>query len=167
MNTRNIGSISLGLASAVLIWSFGAGAAAGEPANQSGVIGKPFRISDSVKEYCDIRPRPMMCDQALPLLAALRAETRDPRWAAPMEALIAKSMQVGGRQWVQIRSLECRSTRCALEYAVYVNDLDHDVDGNQELERLMEPVGGIVAPEVSLIQGKGMMVSVLIWSKLP
>jgi hypothetical protein len=107
----------------------------------------------------------MMCDQALPLLAALRAETRDPQWAAPMEALIAKSMQVGGRQWVQIRALECRRTRCALEYAVDVKDLDHDVDGDQELERLMEPVGGIVAPEVSLLLGKGMMVSVLVWSK--
>jgi len=46
-----------------------------------------------------------------------------------------------------------------------VNDLDHDVDGDQELERLMEPVGGIVAPEVSLVLGKGMMVSVLFWSK--
>jgi len=62
---------------------------------------------------------------------------------------------------VQIRALECRSTHCALEYAVRVDDLDHDVDGSEELERLVEPVGGVIAPEV----GTRMMVNVLIWQK--
>jgi hypothetical protein len=109
-----------------------------------------------------------MCEQAMPLLAAMHSEPRDPRWAVPMEALVAKSMQVGGKDWVQIRALECRSTRCALEYAVYVDDLDHDVDGDQDLERLMEPVGGMVAPEVSQGgSGRGLMVSVLFWTKRP
>ena len=51
---------------------------------------------------------------------------------------------------------------CALEYAVYLDDLDHDVDGSEELERLMEPLGGIVAPEVP--QGwEARLVSVLVW----
>jgi hypothetical protein len=48
---------------------------------------------------------------------------------------------------------------------VYVDDLDHDVDGDAELERLMEPVGGIVAPEVKQDFRKGMFVSVLFWTK--
>jgi len=134
-------------------------------ANQSTVIGKPFRISDSVKEYCEAAPKIMMCEQTLPLLAAMLAEARDPRWAAPMEALIAKSMRVGGKEWVQIRALECRSAHCALEYAVYLDDLDHDVDGSEDLERLMEPLGGIVAPEMNQGLGKPMMVSVLVWKK--
>ena len=101
----------------------------------------------------------------MPLLAAMLAEARDPQWAAPMEALIAKSMRVGGKEWVQIRALECRSTHCALEYAVYLDDLDHDVDGSEELERLMDPLGGIVAPEMPHGSGKPMMVSVLVWKR--
>jgi len=70
-------------------------------------------------------------------------------------------MRVDGKEWVQIRALECRSTHCALEYAVRVDDLDHDVDGSEELERLAEPVDGVIAAEV----GTRMMVSVLIWQK--
>lgn len=141
-----------------------AGLGASLAANQS-VIGKPFRVSDSVSRYCEAGPKIAMCAQAMPLLASMRTEPRDPQWAAPMEALIAKSMRVGGKDWVQIRALECRSTRCALEYAVYVNDLDHDVDGSEELERLMDPQGGIVIPEMSPGSGKPMMVTVLVWQK--
>jgi len=141
MITQTIVAIALGLAGA---------------ANQPTVIGKPFRISDSVKEYCEAAPKIMMCEQTEPLLAAMLAETRDPRWAAPMEALIAKSMRVGGKDWVQIR---------ALKYAVYLDDLDHDLDGSEDLEQLMEPLGGIVAPEMNQGLGKPMMVSVLVWQK--
>lgn len=114
---------------------------------------------------CAMAPKIMMCEQAMPLLAAMQAETRDPQWAAPMEALIAKSMRVGGKGWAQIRALECRSTHCALEYAVYLDDLDHNADGSEELERLMEPLGGIVAPEMPQGLGKPMMVSVLVWKR--
>jgi hypothetical protein len=147
------------------IWFFGAQANAGDPPNQSAMIGRPFQISKSVMEFCEARPQPMMCEQAMPLLAAMRSEKRDPHWAAPLEALIATSMRVGGKDWVQIRALECRSTHCALEYAVYVDDLNHDVDGDKELERRMEPVGGIVAPELKPGSNRGSMVSVLIWTK--
>jgi hypothetical protein len=46
------------------------------------------------------------------------------------------------------------------------DDLDHDVDGDNELERIMEPVGGIVVPEVSLSgRGRGKIVTVLLWIK--
>jgi hypothetical protein len=143
----------------------GAAAQAREPADQPAVIGKPFRISDSVKKYCEAGPNILMCEQTMPLLAALKAEPRDPKWAVPMEALIEKSMRVGGKEWARIRALECRSTRCALEYAVPVNDLDHDVDGSEELERLMDPLGGIVAPEMNPVLARPMMVSVLVWQK--
>jgi hypothetical protein len=163
MSSRNVAAIFLGLAMAVA--GAVAGTGADEAPNQSAVIGRPFQISKSVQEYCGMPVKPMMCEQAMPLLAAMRSEPRDPRWAAPMEARIARSMRVGGKDWVQIRALECRSTRCALEYAVYVDDMDHDVDGDKELERLMEPVGGIVAPEVIKGSNRGAMVSVLFWTK--
>jgi hypothetical protein len=170
MATRIVGAITLGLtcAGVGLIGFSGAKAQSREPTNQSAVIGQPFRISKSIKEFCDAAPRPPMCEQAMALLAAMQSEPRDPRWAASMEALVAKSMRVGGKDWVQIRALECRSTRCALEYAVYVDDLDHDVDGDEDLERLMEPVGGMMAPEVSQGgSGRGLIVSVLFWTKRP
>lgn len=157
-------SLALLAASVGLTWSLGTEAEAGEPANQS-IGGKPFRVSESVKKYCAADPKIMMCAQAMPLLAAMLEEPRDPQWAARVEALIEKSMRVGGKQWIQIRALECRSIHCALEYAVYVNDLDHDVDGSEELERLMDPLTGIVIPEMNSASGKPMMVSVLVWQK--
>jgi len=162
-------AIVVGLAGAagVLAWSFGDEAEAREPANHSAVVGKPFQISDSVKKFCETDAQIMMCEQTMPLLAAMRAEPRDPNWAVPMEALIEKFMRVGGKPWVQIRALECRGTYCALEYAVYVNDLDHDVDGDEELERLLDPLTGIVIPEMDSGSGKPMMVSVLVWRKRP
>ena len=63
-------------------------------------------------------------------------------------------MLVNGRPWAEIRALECRRTYCALEYAVDIDDLDHDVDGNEELEKLMEPVAGVMAPELPSNRGK-------------
>lgn len=159
MTKRNIAAIVLGFASAL--------PAACAASDHAAVIGKPFKISKSVMQFCEIRPQPMMCEMAWPLHAAFLSETRDAQWAAPMEALIEKSMRVGGKQWVQIRALECRRTRCALEYAVYGDDLDHDADGDEDLERLLEPVGGIMAPELGEGLAKGMIVSVLFWTKRP
>lgn len=54
MNIRNNSAISavLGSAGIALIFFFGAAADAREPIQQSAVIGKPFPISASVKEYC-------------------------------------------------------------------------------------------------------------------
>jgi len=154
------------LAGIALAWLSALDSTAAEPArNQASTIGKPFRVSDSVAKYCAIRPIVTMCEAFEPLLAEFLAESRDTQWAAPVEALIAKSMLVDGKPWVEIRALECRRMRCALEYAVSVDDLDHDVDGNAELDRLMEPIGGVMAPEPTTGSGKGLMISVMIWRK--
>jgi hypothetical protein len=118
-----------------------------------------------VTQYCATKPIPTMCEVIEPLLAEFLAESRDAKWAAPMETRIAKSMLVDGKPWVEIRALECRRMRCALEYAVSVDDLDHDVDGDAELDRLMEPVGGIMAPEPPSASAKGKLISVLIWRR--
>jgi len=145
------------LMTGVLACLSGFDSTAGEP--------RPFQISRSVTEYCATTPQVMMCQTFEPALAAFLAEKRDAQWAAPVETLIAKSMRVGGKSLFEIRALECRRTRCALEYAVSVDNLDHDVDGNEELERLMEPVAGVVVPELPDGPGKGKIVSVLIWRK--
>jgi hypothetical protein len=138
---------------------------AGSAQDQASVIGKPFRLSDSVVRYCATQPKIMMCEVFEPQLAEFLAEPRDAKWAAPIEALIAKSMLADGKPWVEIRALECRRARCALEYAVSVEDLAHDADGNAELDRLMEPMSGVVVPEPASGMGEGKMVSVLIWAR--
>ena len=144
----------------------GAYCAADQPSpNQSGVIGKPFHVSASVTAFCALKPPAPMCEAFAPQLAEFLAESRDDRWAAPVERLIAKSMLVKGKPWAQIRALECRRTRCALEYAVNAKDLGADVDGNEELDRLMESTGGVMVPDPSSTSGGGMLVSVLIWRK--
>ena len=158
--SRRLACAALGLGISSATWSVVAPAPEIPP-----VSGRPFQISESVKQFCTNEPKPMMCEQAMPLLAAMRVEPRDDRWAARIEALIAKFMRVDGKDWVQIRALECRSAHCALEYAVFADDLKHDADGDAELERLMEMVGGIVAPELEPGSSRGMMVSVLIWKK--
>ena len=140
-------------------------AAASSSGNPEDVIGKPFRVSESVKSYCAMQPPVMMCVAFGPQLAEFMREEREASWAVPAEMLIEKSMRVGGQRRVEIRALECRHTLCALEYAVPVDDLDHDADGSEELERLMEPVGGVVVPELPTGSGKGKFVSVLFWRK--
>lgn len=138
--------------------------AAGPP-NQSR-IGAPFRVSDSVTTYCSEPSTLMMCEAFKPQIAEFLAQKRDAAWARTIEPLIEKSMLVKGKPRAVIRALECRRTMCALEYAVFVDDLDHDVDGNQELSRLMEPVGGVMAPELPGADGRAKIVSVLIWRKV-
>lgn len=133
--------------------------------NQS-QVGKPFRVSDSVATYCSEGRSLAMCEAFKPLLAEFFAETRDAAWAGTIEPLIEKSMLVQGKPRAEIRALECRRTMCALEYAVFVDDLDHGVDGSEQLSRLMEPLGGVMAPELPGADGRGKIVSVLIWRKI-
>jgi hypothetical protein len=167
MAARIIRKLAVGIAGVgiALVAFLAPPSTAGEPPDQRAVVGQPFRPSKSVLEYCGMKPPPMMCTQALPLLASMSSEARDAAWAARMEALIEKFTRVDGRKWVGIRALECRSTLCALEYAVDVGDLDHEFDGNAELERLMDPIGGIVAPELGPDRRGGRMVSIMIWKK--
>jgi hypothetical protein len=167
MNTRKRLTIPAMVAVVMLTWLSGLVSTAGETRrDQSAVIGKTFRISDAVSAYCAMKPVVMMCEAFAPQLAEFLAEPRDAEWAAPVERLIAKSMLVDGRRWAEIRALECRRTRCALEYAVSTEDLGRNVDGDAELDRLMEPIGGVMAPELTSGSAKGgMWVSVLIWRK--
>ncbi len=69
MNTRQqLMQVAAGVTLALL----GVDATAVEtPPNHSGVIGKPFRGSDSVIAYCAMKPPVMMCETFGPQLAAL------------------------------------------------------------------------------------------------
>ncbi len=154
------------VAGAVLAGLLATVSSAAETQNElPGTIGKPFRVSASVTEYCSMKPPLMMCELYAPVLAEFFAETRDARWAPPVEILIFKSMLVKGLPRSEIRALECRRTYCALEYAVEVDDMEHNIDGNDELDKLMEPVTGVMAPELPTNRRRGKIVSVLIWRK--
>jgi hypothetical protein len=145
---------------------FGKESRAGVGASNQSPIGKPFELSPSVRDYCKAMPSLAMCQAFSPLLAQFLAEKRDARWAAPIEARIENFMRVGGQPKVEIRSLECRSSHCALEYAVRIDGMDFDVDGDPELEKLVESMGGVMAPEVGATPAGHRMVSVMIWKKV-
>jgi hypothetical protein len=162
MNRPAIFALTVGVA---LTWLLSPNSVGAETGNSSSPIGKPFRISKSVDQYCAVKPIVTMCEEFRPLLADFLAESRDAEWASSVEALIAKSMEMNGKPWVQIRALECRHTLCALEYAVSSDDLGRIADGDTQLDRLMEPIGGVMAPELASRSGKGTMVSVLIWRR--
>lgn len=152
------------IAGAAFTWLTGTAAESGAvPCNQSALEVRPFRISDSVTEYCAVKPRPAMCEEFERRLSEFLAESRDARWAAPVEKLISKSTLVNGKPRFEMRALECRRSLCVLEYAVSIDDLGQQFDGYEELSRNVELVGGITAPELK--PGGGVLVSALIWRK--
>src|SRR5688500_3145851 len=155
-------------AGAAFAWLCVAGSSSAQVrADPAAAIGQPFRISASVTQFCSYQPPATMCVQFRPVFDEFLAETRDAQWAQHVERLILQFFLVNGQPWAETRSLECRRTLCALEYAVDVDNLDHDADGSEQLERLMEPVTGVMAPELPSAGGKGKIVSVLIWRKRP
>lgn len=82
--------------------------------DSNAVIGRPFPMSESVKSSC---PREIAmrssCIEVLDFLDQMAEEPRDPHWATVMEARL--------RQWIlrsgdwTIRSIECRTSACAVE----------------------------------------------------
>lgn len=154
------------VAGVTLAWLSGCDSDAGESRRaRPAVVGKPFRVSDSVTAYCATKPIAMMCEEFAPRLAEFMAESRDAQWAASVESLIVKSMLVDSQPRFEMRALECRRTRCAFEYAVTTDDFGHALDGYEELDRHMELIGGVTAPELLSGSGNGMWVSVMIWRK--
>ena len=134
------------------------------PPNQS-VVGRPFRVSAAVTTYCAELAGLAMCEAFKPQITEFFAEKREADWARAVEPLIARSLLVRGKSWAVIRSLECRRTLCALEYAVFTDDLDREADGSEELARQVEPTGGVMAPELPGSDGRAKIVSVLIFRK--
>jgi hypothetical protein len=125
----------------------------------------PFHLSASVADSCKPPGNPAaFCRDLQRFLAELSAEPRDAEWALTMEARIGSSLRVKGRPVGEIRSLECRSTRCAVEYVV---DPEHveQVDGDAQLELSMEPRTGGLAYESGGATGRHLLVTVMCWQK--
>lgn len=125
----------------------------------------PFHLSASVADSCKPPGNPAaFCRDLQHFLAELSAEPRDAEWARAMELRIERSLRVKGRPAGEIRSLECRSTLCAVEYVV---DPEHvaQADGDAQLELAMEPRTGGLAYESGGASGRHLLVTVMCWQK--
>jgi hypothetical protein len=86
------------------------------PETRSTRIGFPFQLSESVEDDCR-RSRTFSCSYLHGFIDDLAAEWRNPVWAAEMEDRLERAITRGERRKYEIRALECRDTRCAVEVA--------------------------------------------------
>lgn len=108
------------------------------------------------------------CEPLNAAVAALRAESRDDAWADEMEKHIGETFLADGKYWAEIRSLECRQTLCAVEYAQNVN-------GGPAVNELafvrvlqwLEPITGGMGFEQSSTSSQWNVIMVMIWKKKP
>jgi hypothetical protein len=78
------------------------------------VVGIPFAVSDSVEVVCK-RRRVNLCEMIHEDLTSLSHEARDLAWAPKIESLIRNKVSSQGPDTYSIRSVDCRSTICAVE----------------------------------------------------
>jgi len=108
-------------------------ASTGAKGSDAGSIGRPFPLSQSIRDQCDqfLRQGPnSICDGLFRALLAMAEEPVDSRWAPAIEAQLRAKITEAGQY--TIRSVECRTTKCAIElvspdgdflaYRLVVND---------------------------------------------
>ncbi|HEV7607435.1 MAG TPA: hypothetical protein VGO61_08870 [Steroidobacteraceae bacterium] len=125
-----------------------------------GVVGVPFKLSASVTANCQ---RSTDCEELDVFLEQMAAEPRDAEWARNMEARIERAVMAGERGKFRIRSLECRSTRCALEVASEVDRVGLGFDSDRDFDEMMFPRGGYFANENDPQTGIATLVSAQTW----
>ena len=93
-------------------------AAAHVDSSGAAMIGRPFPVSESIERNCRRMATGGVdgCGEVHDALLALAQEPRDPVWAMDMEARLAALVSTRDSN-AFIRSLECRTSRCALEVA--------------------------------------------------
>jgi hypothetical protein len=133
----------------------------------------PFCISHAAQSALNLPPAittmcatppnsALVCKDLQEFLDAFNAETRVDAWAKDMEARIRKAMRVGGKELREIRTLQCRSSRCVLVYGVAAADAEKEVDGDLALDQLMDMRTGAVGPEGT---DGSTVVGMLAWQK--
>jgi hypothetical protein len=122
-----------------------------------------LKIPPAITTMCATPPNSaLVCKDLQEFLDAFNAETRTDAWAKDMEARIREAMLAGGKKLREIRTLQCRSARCVLVYGVAAQDAEKEVDGNLELDRLMDLRTGAVGPEGA---DGSTVVGMLAWQK--
>ncbi len=137
---------------------------------ESAPAAKPaFEVGAAIRSQCEPEGDGIPAAFCQPLNAAvaeLRAERRDDAWAVEMEKHIDEMFRDDGRYWAEIRSLECRRSLCAVEYA-------QDLDGGPTMNEMaficllqwLEPTTGGMGFEMSATSSKHKVVAVMIWKK--
>jgi hypothetical protein len=122
-----------------------------------------LKIPPAITTFCATPPNSaLVCKDLQEFLDAFNAETRADAWAKDMEARIRKATLAGGKTLREIRTLQCRSARCVLVYGVAAQDAEKEVDGDLDLDRLMDVRTGAVGPEGA---DGSTVVGMLAWQK--
>ncbi len=128
---------------------------------------RPFTLGPAIQEQCGQEgTRAAFCQPLNASIAQMLAEPRDAAWADAMERRIDEMMQVNGKYWAEIRSLECRRTLCALEYVAAIDPaLNVNAEAFDGLLSLLEPVTGGVGYELPNAGGEGRVVGVMVFKR--
>ena len=114
----------------------------------SAVIGRPFPMSKSIENNCKWllqHDSSESCDVVQKFLKEMAKEPRDPVWANRMEAELRHYVTTE-RPGFEIRALECRESRCALEVAS-VMGLFHLFEYDSPIDRQLADDLGVFAYE--------------------
>jgi hypothetical protein len=129
------------------------------------VVGLEFRLSPSVVEECQ-RALGLGCRQLGEFINEMAHEWPDPMWAADMEARLSQLVTRGDRHNYRIRSLECRSTRCAIEVASEVDYARVSLVSDDVLDRALRWSGfSAAAWEENPSGGRTTIVTVAAWER--
>jgi hypothetical protein len=132
------------------------------------VPSRSFSLSPSLQHQCEGDGlHPDYCEPLNAAVIELKAETRDDAWADRMEALLAGMMTVEGKVWGEARSIECRRTLCAIEFAMPVSPPPQmDKEPMSRLKGQLEPTIGGFAPEFGVDSSKFRSVYVMICRRI-
>ena len=114
----------------------------------SSVIGRPFPVSKSIENNCKLLLKygpDGSCDFTYKFLKEMAEEPRDPAWANRMEAEL-RHLVTTERPGFEIRALECRESRCALEVAS-VMGLFHLLESDSPINRQLTQDLGLFGHE--------------------
>jgi hypothetical protein len=109
---------------------------------------RQFELSASLRNFCS-QDQILMCEQTNSFLAAMANEARDDTWANDTETHLRRAFEAAGQGKVELRALQCRSTRCALEYAVDGQAIDAGFEMNPDFPASIEPATGAFTYELS------------------
>lgn len=125
-----------------------------------------LKVPPAITAMCATPPNSVLvCEDLQLFLDVFNAETRDESWADDMEARIRKAMRIGGKELREIRTLQCRRSRCALVYSVAAQDAEKEVDGDLTLDQLMDVRTWAQGPEGAEESAASTVVGMLVWQK--
>lgn len=106
-----------------------------------------FQLSATLRNFCS-QDQILMCQQTNAFVAAMAEAARDDTWASDTEVQLRRAFEDAGQGKVEVRALQCRSTRCALEYAIDMKAIQAGFEMNPEFPASIEPATGAFTYEL-------------------